>query len=999
MSRALVGCLLGVATMGWVPAAADETDTWKNFAYEVGETELVLSHGECRLPVSLLSPRFVFEDGTIVEPAAPTGREGDLEAEGGLELTYSALKINQAESLEARMTLKASPEEGVLRKTVSVRLVGGSSGRILREAVLDSVDMDRAGRADRQTVFLEPQSYPIFFKGFFAGVEYPVASTRIEDSQAVIAHMPGARLEPGQWYECRTAVYGATPAGDEHRRFRDYITSHLPEPPEYRIVYDHWLTTKLVYSEQEMVDLLKLLKTRLYDDGGPGLDFFRIICVWSDPESIWEIDRERLPREFAPFREVAESMECDLGLWISPASCYPFAQNPEWARDHGYETYVTEAEGVGDVVQACMAGERYRSEFKANLLHAVTNNDVKHIQFDGYRFECTASDHGHEPGRLSCEAVADGFLEVVRAVREAVPGIHLHCAYGSNPSPWWLFDLNTTLVHYGADAPYGRVPAPVYFDSYTTARDRAYLQAATYVFTPIAAQDVYGFYDHSPDPMGNDLIMSTLRGHLLSSVIVHPGYRTDDDWAAIRRALNFARDRSGQLVNTEPLLPVSWQGGRVPILNNDPMPREPYGYAHWDEKEALVILRNPWIVPQTYELPLAGRPYTPEGKNLAAVGLFPEPRDYGRKLGDSVKVPLAPYETVVLSIQAEGGSSDLPKAKDVLADPVRAHVTEKELTRVAYEDGDEVFGAGRTSLVGDADGAVALKLSAEVDIAAPRGQLLILIEDSKPPVDPIGRIVVNGVEREAEYSPSEVGWAADVPPRPEHWLFLIVPLDSGPQTIGLDLLDRSRTGTLSVWVLAKKDAPEDAEALPCGLPYPEDMNLGSVCLLEPVDLASAELPEKTEARPFREIDGIYLDDAGMTLQAEEGVVIKRRTNVAEAPLAVRGEFFLRGVGMKAPGTLRVPLEGKYTRFQGRVGVDQGMAPYDQTRLRFAVIVDGKKRWESEVMSRYDPAVPVDVDLSGAQTLELVVEDPVQGYELNPVYHTNYGNWCDARLMR
>jgi hypothetical protein len=59
------------------------------------------------------------------------------------------------------------------------------------------------------------------------------------------------------------------------------------------------------------------------------------------------------------------------------------------------------------------------------------------------------------------------------------------------------------------------------------------------------------------------------------------------------------------LEETTPILPVAWREGKVPHFSNDEvMPREPYGYAHWKQGRGLVALRNPWIVPQTLALRL-----------------------------------------------------------------------------------------------------------------------------------------------------------------------------------------------------------------------------------------------------------------------------------------------------------------------------------------------------------------------------------------------------------
>ena len=65
----------------------------------------------------------------------------------------------------------------------------------------------------------------------------------------------------------------------------------------------------------------------------------------------------------------------------------------------------------------------------------------------------------------------------------------------------------------------------------------------------------------------------------------------------------------------------------------------------------LVLLRNPWIEPQTYPVKLAIDPQrTSKAATFSAVSIYPEARVYGRNLkpGENPDVPVAPYETIVL---------------------------------------------------------------------------------------------------------------------------------------------------------------------------------------------------------------------------------------------------------------------------------------------------------------------------------------------------------------
>lgn len=131
--------------------------------------------------------------------------------------------------------------------------------------------------------------------------------------------------------------------------------------------------------------------------------------------------------------------------------------------------------------------------------------------------ECPEADHGQEPGPRSAEVIADNSIDVFQAIRKVKPDVWLEATcFGGNASPWWLFYLNTVLGNFGDDYPAGRVPAPIYRESYTTARDYYNLRGARYGLLPVARQEVFaGLYNHTTEPVVNDAVMGVMRGNML----------------------------------------------------------------------------------------------------------------------------------------------------------------------------------------------------------------------------------------------------------------------------------------------------------------------------------------------------------------------------------------------------------------------------------------------------------------------------------------------------
>ncbi len=110
------------------------------------------------------------------------------------------------------------------------------------------------------------------------------------------------------------------------------------------------------------------------------------------------------------------------------------------------------------------------------------------------------------------------------------------------------------------------------------------------------------------------------------------------------------------------------------------------------------------------------------------------------------------------------------------------------------------------------------------------------------------------------------------------------------------------------------------------------------------------------------------------------------------PLQIGDTRYPEGIGTHAPSRIVVDLWGEYTQFQADVGVQQH-PDHDNGTVVFKAFVDGEKRFDSDVMRQTDPPVAVNIDLSEAQELVLVVEDADDGIT------SDVANWANATLIR
>jgi hypothetical protein len=1000
--RLLVGLLYGVLSVILTSGPARAGD--HAAVVEIAPEAALLEHDGLRLPVSLRSPRFTIDGAEFGGEGPISVPVGKMPSGKAIKLSFAPTALGDPSRLEVEIFVEWSAGESVLRKWAAYRLVDAKGPKLVSQIVLENMDTKAAGLRflPEQPIDTDGvQSRPVFLEGFFAGIEYPVAQCRAENGRLILLHRPGLRIQPGTWYQTRKAVYGVTPAGGERNGFKRYIDAHRPAPNSHHFIYNPWWSTPNVASQKDIQDVMKSIRENLYKPYGVTFDSCGLTVFTTDPQSIWKVDMKRFPRGWSDLEELCKSIGSHLDIFLSPSSMYPPALDPRWAQEQGYET-----RDRGGASPLCLAGKRYQSETKKAIVDSVCRYHANHVFLDGYLFDCPAADHGHEPGILSTEPVCDGLLDIIAALRKASPDVWLAATcFHWNASPWWSFHVNSVIGCYGDDAPYGRVPSPVYRESYTSSRDYFNLQGAYWLSSPISAQESFGIVHQSNDPLLNDAVTDILRGNMEQHCGINPAYMNEVRWRQLASLMKWARQNVEILQTTEPLLPRSWQDGRCPKVTYDAkMPREPYGYAHWRDGRGIVMLRNPWIEPQKYpvKLPADLRVGSNAGTTprFSVVSIYPEARVYGTDLkpGDTLNVPLAPYETVVLSFDATRPPPTVRSALESIGRQIDVRVVKSEASLEKFAGSADALGVDSTCIAGNAASSIRVNLEAIVTSETP-ADLLILVEDKGPPIDPACRLLINGKQAGLSSGGSETGWAATLLQRPERWLFLSSPLPQGKNRISLDLLTRGGAPVVSAWVWARKAGSTEANPLPNSLPQPEMISLDAAALLKPVDESIAAKTTRTVERPIERIDGIFLDAMDPSLVRQTSGRREKNLSVVKTPLVIAGRRYWRGLGVDCPSRISVSLDGKYTRFQATAGLDSGnMNNYmDRSAVVFQVWVDGQKRWDSGLLRNTDPPKPpslVDVDLAGAKVLELVVV----AHDVNGHLAQNFADWAMARLL-
>jgi len=119
-------------------------------------------------------------------------------------------------------------------------------------------------------------------------------------------------------------------------------------------------------------------------------------------------------------------------------------------------------------------------------------------------------------------------------------------------------------------------------------------------------------------------------------------------------------------------------------------------------------------------------------------------------------------------------------------------------------------------------------------------------------------------------------------------------------------------------------------------------------------------------------------------------VAAHAAGLAGSPLQIGEKTYAKGLGHHANGSITVLLDGGYASFEAEVGLQPCGS---EGSVVFRVLVDGEKRFDSGIMRTTNAPKALQLNLAGAQELQLEVSDAGDGVACD------MANWADARLTR
>lgn len=512
---------------------------------------------------------------------------------------------------------------------------------------------------------------PLASASLFAGVEHPrsrntvAAAAGAGQATRFCGALPFLGLLRQERPACVAAVLGVAPQGQMRRAFLYYLERERPRPYApylhynngYEVGCPYWKKTDAgmvgdppfrLQEQALFLHCIDRLGGALVSQRGVTLDGFVHDFMWDDENLVWRF-HEGYPEGFGPVADGAAKYGAGIGVWFGPWGGY-------WCR----KARVTGGREQGFLITPnglTLTCPNYRGRVLAAAAGMVREYGAGYFKFDGFAL-------GNSRGKAGEYASeADALLEVIAELRALKPDLVVNTSTGSWPSPFWLLHSDV-IWRQGSDSGAISVGSPR--QRWITYRDaetyRSIVRGAP--LFPLSSLMLHGmflnrsrFAGNPHDPAGSEQnydlpdVAAEARtffggGTMLQELYVNPEVMNDALWDVLAASAKWARANADVLADTH------WLGG-------DPAELQVYGWASWNPRKGIVVLRNPAATAQRFtlrldtalELPAAA----PDTFTLGDVWKTRADLD-GKALAASAALglELAPFEVVVLDAIPSG---------------------------------------------------------------------------------------------------------------------------------------------------------------------------------------------------------------------------------------------------------------------------------------------------------------------------------------------------------
>lgn len=493
---------------------------------------------------------------------------------------------------------------------------------------------------------------------FFLGCEDPHAI-----NQPLVCQLQrNAVLKRGDTVRA-SFVCGVAPENQLRRAFLYYLERERAHPFRPYLHYNSWYDiawSPFALNETNCLEAIRLFGDRFIIPYGVTMDGMVFDDGWDDPKSLWRFHKG-FPNGFTPLAALCKQYNTRLGVWLSPFGGYgePKEQRIKFGSAQGYETNAT---GFS------LAGPKYYQAFKNACVGMIRNYGVNHFKFDGIAGGMYASGGGQY--LLDTEAMRRLMLEL----RQEEPDVYINLTTGSWPSPFWL-RFADSLWRQGGDM--GHAGKGSKQQQWITYRDQETCRnivgkGPLYPLNALMSQGVaYSRNGMAGEPSFNSAgFRDDVRGFFgsgtsLQELYIQPGRLSTEDWVVLAEAAKWSR------ANADVLVDAHWVGG-------DPGKGEVYGYASWNARKGIVMLRNPDDQPHEITLDIGKVFELPPSGKTAYMLKSPWAEQQGEPeipatAGKVITMNLKPFEVRVLDALPTAGavSSEQSSLPALVPQPVR----------------------------------------------------------------------------------------------------------------------------------------------------------------------------------------------------------------------------------------------------------------------------------------------------------------------------------------
>jgi len=524
-------------------------------------------------------PRVVLDDGRAVDLASLSALR-PVRVEGN---TLLAEFKDDGSGLDIRWT--ATLDEGTNYLIQSLRLTAGRDTRLQELVFLDTPleGARQAGRVDGSVVVCDD---------IFLAVEHPLAKNTVAGDSRVRCALPRGNVLKAGETRSFTSVFGVAEPGQLRRWFLTYIERRRAHPYRPFLHYNSWYHLNIArpdnhMTEAECLAAVEQIGRELVERRGVKLDAFVWDDGWDDFNSLWDFHQD-FPVGFKNLRKAAARFGAAQGVWLSPWGGYgvPKRKRLAYGRSQGYET---NCNGFS------MAGPKYRAAFRNVCLKMMREHGVVFFKFDGM-----GSGGGTgATGELADDV--DAVLSLARELRRENPEVFISATTGTWASPFWLLYADSIWRQGGDTSFHG---AGSQRQRWITYRDM-YCYRCIVRWGPLYPLNSLMLHgpcigeranpakmERDEKSVADEIWTFFGSGTNLQELYISPHLLTPAMWDELAAAAKWARANADVLVDTH------WIGG-------DPGAGEVYGWASWQPRGGVVVLRNPAGKTGRYELELA----------------------------------------------------------------------------------------------------------------------------------------------------------------------------------------------------------------------------------------------------------------------------------------------------------------------------------------------------------------------------------------------------------